>query len=439
MRSPIVCVTGNAAPWQRELTHLLSRFHILVHQWTLQATPDLVIAGTPDRPGDSALALTARIHALQPRIPILFLTSDSSEDLAIAALRAGAREYLKQPFTLRDVVTAVERQLGITEERDIATDSEQAIVGDSAAIRLTREYAMRVAPTDSSVLITGETGTGKELLAEMLHESSRRSGKPFICINCAAIPDTLLESELFGHERGAFTGAQTARDGLLRAAQGGTVFLDEIGELSLYAQAKLLRALESRQVQRLGATNGFPLDVRIISATNRNLEELVETDHFRKDLFFRLNVVRMHLPSLRERKEDIPALCHHYIVRFNREFQRDVAGLSDETLQDLLRHDWPGNVRELKNVLESVFAGGPGSTISYKDLPDHFRRRLNTVKSRAECEREQVIDALTKTEWNCSKAAEKLHWSRMTLYRKMAKYHLERRPTRTQAASAGNL
>jgi DNA-binding NtrC family response regulator len=348
-------------------------------------------------------------------------------------MREGAREYLKQPFSLDDVVDAVLRQLGI--QGAGGSEASIAMIGESDPIRVARECARQVGGTDSSVLITGETGTGKELMAAMLHDFSRRAGRGFVCINCAAIPDSLLESELFGTERGAFTGAHQAREGLLRAANGGTVFLDEIGELSLYAQAKLLRVLESRQIVRLGATRGLPLDIRVISATNRDLDSLMTTGQFRKDLFFRLNVVRMHLPSLRERKEDIPALCHHYIGEFNRQFRRRVTRLDDQALQHLLRHDWPGNVRELKNVLEAVFAGGPGDTISPQDLPEDFRRRLKNVKSTSDSERDRLLEALASTEWNRSKAAEKLNWSRMTLYRKMDKYRLravnvERRPLR---------
>jgi transcriptional regulator with PAS, ATPase and Fis domain len=298
------------------------------------------------------------------------------------------------------------------------------LLGDSVLMREIKAYIGKVAVTDSTVLITGETGTGKELIAELLHRKSPRQKKPLICVNCAAIPETLIESELFGYDRGAFTGAYTAKDGLLKAAAGGTIFFDEIGEMSLSAQAKVLRALECKEVYPVGGKHRVPLDVRILAATNQELESLVEGDKFRTDLFFRLNVARIHLPPLRDRKEDLPLLCAHYVQEFNRRFQGAVEGLSAEVWDMFQRYSWPGNVRELKNVLEAAFINRPSRTIGCLDLPAAFRRQCHDIPSLSPDERERVLAALLATNGNKSKAAEQLHCSRMTLYRKLTKYQI---------------
>jgi transcriptional regulator with PAS, ATPase and Fis domain len=286
-----------------------------------------------------------------------------------------------------------------------------------------KAYIEKVGATDSNVLITGETGTGKELVAELIQQTSPRRPQPFVCINCAAIPDTLLESELFGYEKGAFTGASTLSEGKLKLADGGVIFFDEIGDMSPYAQAKILRAIESREVYRLGGKHRIPLNVRVLAATNHDLEQLVAQGQFRKDLYFRLNVARIHLPPLRERKEDIVPLCRYYLHALNEHFGRHVEGFSDEALACLIRHDWPGNVRELKNLLEATFVNDPTQRISLVDLPEPFRRHVASDRT-APDERQRLLSALFSTNWNVSKAAQQLHWSRMTLYRKLEKYHI---------------
>ncbi|MGH8008962.1 MAG: sigma-54 interaction domain-containing protein, partial [Candidatus Binatia bacterium] len=301
-----------------------------------------------------------------------------------------------------------------------------AMVGESPLMREVKAYLLKVAATDSPALITGETGTGKELVVEWIHQQSPRRRKPLVCLNCAAIPDSLLESELFGYEKGAFTGAHARKEGQLQLADGGTVFFDEIGDMSPYAQAKILRAVESKEVQRLGGKNGVPVNVRVIAATNRNLERLMAEEKFRADLYFRLNVAQIHLPPLRERKEDLPALCDYYIREMNRRFGREVEGFTDEAHAILLRHDWPGNVRELKNLIEATFINLPPRRISLMDLPEPFRRRLREAEELPRDERDHLLSALFATNWNMSKAAQQLCWSRMTLYRKMAKYHVVR-------------
>jgi transcriptional regulator with PAS, ATPase and Fis domain len=291
-----------------------------------------------------------------------------------------------------------------------------------------REYIPKIATTVSNVLITGETGTGKELVARFIHQSSNRSEKPLACVNCAAIPENLLESELFGHERGAFTGADTATMGQLESANGGTIFFDEIGEMSLYAQSKILRVIEDRRVQRLGSGKSRALDVRIVAATNRDLDSLADNE-FRKDLYFRLNVGRIHMPPLRDRKEDIPILVRHYMNTFNESFGAEVTSVADGVVESLLQYTWPGNVRELKNVIEAVFVSRPMSKITFIDLPEWFRTRSLRCASTPLYESDRLLAVLEEVNWNKSKAATKLSWSRMTLYRKMAKYHiLNRRP-----------
>jgi DNA-binding NtrC family response regulator len=369
----------------------------------------------------------------------MVLVSESSEALLLAALRAGIADYLCQPVARSELLAAIERMRASLGHRQPprtdapAWSSVEAMIGESQAIREVRASVQRVARTDSTVLITGETGVGKELVAQMIHRTSLRAHRPCVSINCAAIPDTLLESELFGVERGAFTGADRGREGTLKAAEGGSVFFDEIGDMGLAGQAKILRVIDAREVQRLGGTRTVPLNVRVIAATNQDLESLVRQGRFRKDLFYRLNVVRMTLPPLRERLDDLGPLIDFFIVGLNQQFGREVRGLTSNALEHLRRHDWPGNVRELKNVIEAVFVNLDGSRIDFADLPEALRAPL--AQDPRTSERERLVAALFATDWNKSKAAEELHWSRMTLYRKLAKYHVVRdeAPTRKRS------
>ncbi|MBL8298415.1 MAG: sigma 54-interacting transcriptional regulator [Rhodanobacteraceae bacterium] len=285
-------------------------------------------------------------------------------------------------------------------------------------------YTEKVAASECTVLVTGETGTGKEVIARSIHARSTRSDGPFVSINCAALPDMLVESELFGYERGAFTGASHSHPGKLRQAHKGTVLLDEIGELPLLAQAKLLHVLEMREVSRLGGRRPEPIDVRFIAATNQDLESMVAQKRFRDDLFFRLNVARIHLPPLRERPGDIPALLQHFLLLLGRRNGRSIGALSAAAVECLLRYHWPGNARELRNVAEMLFIDPPQDCIGPEHLPDCVR-----LLDRAECgERERLIAALSATHWNKCRAAQAMHWSRMTLYRKMHKYQISPKP-----------
>lgn len=299
-----------------------------------------------------------------------------------------------------------------------------SLVGSSRSMVDLRAYIPKVARSDVNVLITGETGTGKERVAESIHYESKRRDQPFVCVNCAAIPDSLIESELFGYERGAFTGAQDSYLGKLRLAGGGTVFLDEIGDMSLAAQAKVLRAIESREVFPLGGRRIAKVEARFIAAVNQELEPLLAENKFRRDLYYRLNVARIFLLPLKDRKEDIPELVNHYLGEFNERFQSSVQQPTEELLQCLMNYPWPGNIRELRNMVEAIFIDPPEGSISLKDLPEAFQRLFANYAIDIVPERDRMVSALYQTNWNKSLAAAKLNWSRMTLYRKLEKYQI---------------
>ncbi len=300
----------------------------------------------------------------------------------------------------------------------------ERLVGEDSKITQITACLRKVAATDCTVLITGETGTGKELVAKFIHRHSPRAQEPFVVINCAAITDTLLESELFGHERGAFTGAVSKYEGGILSANHGTIFFDEIGDMSPSAQAKILRTIENKEVRPVGGKRNIPFDVRFVAATNRNLEELVQEKKFRADLYFRLNVSRILLPPLRERKADIVLLLDHFRQIFNRQYGKKIEGFTKKALAALMDYDWPGNIRELKNLLEVTFIHADGE-IAIEDFPEIFRQYLQKTKGLAQDERTRLIAVLFETNWNKTKAAQLLNWSRMTIYRKMAKYGVD--------------
>ena len=330
-------------------------------------SPAAILVGCRSRIARSDLA-AARILAQSGRIPIILVTAEGSEDLAVEALRAGVVNYLRLPLTPADLTKAID-VLGLAS----AAPATDRIIGVSQAIQDLKNYLRRVAASSSNVLITGETGTGKELAADFVHRHSNRSGQPLITINCAAIPDNLIESELFGFERGAFTGAHAAQTGMFKLADGGGVFLDEIGDLSPWAQAKILRINETGEIQRLGGRHGQRVDVRVIAATNRDLEH---EPGFRRDLYFRLNVARVHLPPLRERKEDILPLADSFRAEFDRGFGCTTAFTSDARAL-LLEHHWPGNIRELRNIVEAAFIDPGPDAHGGLDLPAPFCRALH--------------------------------------------------------------
>ena len=292
-----------------------------------------------------------------------------------------------------------------------------------------RDYLPKVARSNATALITGETGTGKERVARAIHELSPRSANRFVVVNCGALPDSLIESELFGHLRGAFTGAHANAQGKVAHADNGTLFLDEIGELSLFAQAKLLRVLESHEVQPVGSTRSQKIDVRVIAATNRELEVDVLAQRFRADLFYRLNIARLVVPPLRERRSDIPLLARHAIDEFNRRDHRQVGDVGKPLMGCLMAHEWPGNVRELRNLIETVFIDPPEGELELDHLPPVFRRVFAQYRTTPMSERARMIDALEQSHGNKAEAAKSLKCSRMTLYRKLAKYHVTSTPS----------
>jgi two-component system response regulator HydG len=300
------------------------------------------------------------------------------------------------------------------------------LFGASAAIAEMRGYLAKVALSDATVLVTGETGTGKERVASAVHRLGRRATGPMISVNCAAIPDSLFESEMFGHERGAFTGATSSFPGRFAQADHGTLFLDEIGEMALPAQAKLLRILEERTVTPVGSVRSRPIDVRIVAASNQRLEELVAARQFRADLFYRLNVARIDLPPLRARPEDIGPIVDHFIAEQNSRLEMRVGRPDAALLASMRQYDWPGNVRELRNMVEALFIDAPQDrAVRLEDLPRSFRDLLAADRSAGAPERERLAEVLRETKWNKVEAARQMNWSRMTLYRKLAKYALD--------------
>jgi two-component system, NtrC family, response regulator AtoC len=400
---------------------------------------DAVLADL-NMPGTGGLDLCARLQNQCPELPVVILTAFGSLDTAIAALRAGAYDFVTKPVDLDLLAHTVQRavrhrQLEQTLHRLQDEVRRQrgpgALLGESGAMAEIRDLVARLAGLDSSVLISGESGTGKELVARALHEQSERHSGPFIAVNCAALPETLLESELFGHERGAFTDARNARRGLFLEASGGTLLLDEVGELPLPLQPKLLRVLEERKVRPVGGNREIDCDVRIIAATHRNLEEAIAAGTFREDLFYRLNVLPLDLPPLRARGNDILLLAQVFVDEFAERFRKAVKGLTEQAATRLLAHAWPGNVRELRNVIERAVALTRHERLTAEDLPERLRQ-LSPPSSRtggpeppgdlpslAEMERRYLHQVLERVGDNRTLAASILGIDRKTLYRKL--------------------
>jgi DNA-binding NtrC family response regulator len=423
----------------RRVTAALSAQHFCVNEYALKLSTNPALAGDSDlillecrsREPDPGIALARSLRQNGATTPILILATDSSEQLAIDALHAGANEYLRPPFDFERMAAALVREPEAVRSQ---VGSGLAFIGESPAIRAIKGFLPAVAVSDSNVLIVGETGTGKERVAEQIHCSGARRKHPLVCINSAAIPDTLLESELFGYEKGAFTGAASHRAGRLAQANGGTVFFDEIGDMSLFAQAKILRAIETKEVCPLGGMRKVAIDVRIIAATNRNLEAMMKEERFRTDLYYRLNVARIELPPLRERISDIPLLIEHLLPQYNRVYGRRVERFDDDALAEMMSYNWPGNVRELKNVLEITFLNVSPATLIVRQIPQQVRTNWSALEDLPTSERDTLLKLLLSTRWNVSEAARKMHWSRMTMYRKLAKHNIS--PDRTLAARA---
>jgi DNA-binding NtrC family response regulator len=326
-------------------------------------------------PGADGLEILQRIKAINREVPVILLTAYGTTETAITAMKHGAYDYLLKPVdiaSLRGIMTKALHWRALTGQMETlllpASSQSTPLLGRSVAMQDLYKMIGRVAPTDTTVLLSGESGTGKELVARAIHQHSLRADGPWVALNCAAIPEPLLESELFGHEKGAFTGAIERKPGSFEEASGGTLFLDEAGELSLTVQAKLLRALQEKEIRRLGGRESMPIDVRIIAATNKDLDGAVARAEFREDLYYRLNVIHLHLPPLRARQEDIPLLAQHFLTRYSRELERPVGGFAPEALEALSAHTWPGNVRELENTLRQALMTCRGYLITADDL-----------------------------------------------------------------------
>jgi len=391
--------------------------------------PDLVLLDI-QLPGISGIEVLEKLKELDEDILVIMVTAHGGLDIAVNAMRLGAYDYVSKPFNLDELSIIIRKSLETSDlKQEVArlrTETKQSapnIIGDSRHMQYLMEVLDKVAKSEATtVLVQGESGTGKELVAKWIHYSSNRAGKPFIAINCAAVPATLLESELFGHEKGAFTDAKATKKGLFELADGGTVFLDEIGDMEMGMQAKLLRFLEDRTFRRIGGGRVFTVDVRIISATNKDLQKSIEDKSFRNDLYYRLQVIPIFLPPLRERREDIIPLAAHFIEVYNKDFNKKVQGIA--AMAERLMHDynWPGNVRELKNVIERAIILGNDETLLLEHLPleivakaspqggapmSAFRLPPEGIDIE-EVEKELIRQALEITEWNQSKAAKKL-------------------------------
>src|SRR5881396_288715 len=402
-------------------------------------------------PGEAGVDILPRVKALDPSVVVVIATAVRDVRTAVEALKRGAYDYLIKPFDVDDIIGLADRVL---EKRDLerevvslrsalAGGDVEASVGFEGLVgrhpEMARLYQLitQIAPTPTTVLITGESGTGKELVARAIHRRSDRQSAPFVAVNVAAIPETLIESELFGHERGAFTGAHARRLGRFELAHGGTVFLDEIGSLRLDLQSKLLRVLQEREIERVGGQRPVPVDVRVLAATNANLRAAVRERAFREDLFYRLNVVPLHLPPLRERREDIPHLVEHFIRKAARECRRDVRGVSVGALEVLARYDWPGNVRELENVIHRAVVLAAGPVLHLQDVPldvamPETGARLTEddgLPLREACdrfERQYVLRVLERVQWNVSRAARLLGVHRNTVLAKLSTWGVQR-------------
>ena len=387
-------------------------------------------------PGIDGIELLRRAKEVSPATEVIIVTAYGSIPTAISAMRAGAYDYIEKPFCperaelLIDKLVAHQR---LIEENVILQQKLEEryrfenIIARSPRMQQVIEVVKVVARSNATVLITGESGTGKELVARAIHSQSYRKDRPFVAVSCAALPESLLESELFGHEKGAFTGAHALRKGKFEVADTSTLFLDEIGDMSANIQAHLLRVLEEKEFNRVGGNELIKVDVRVVSATNRDMKEAVRTGRFREDLYYRLNVVTIELPALRERKEDIPLLADHFLKKFNVENRKELSGFSPEATEYLLRHDWPGNVRELENTVERAVILARGAVIEAGDLNQQRAltgRQGPSARSLREMEREYIKAVLAENAYNFSVTARTLGISRATLYKKVKEYGL---------------
>ncbi|HUI46797.1 MAG TPA: sigma-54 dependent transcriptional regulator [Nitrospirota bacterium] len=393
-------------------------------------------------PGMNGMEVLATIHSRDGDLPVIMITAYGTIESAVQSMRQGAFDYITKPFNRDELILTLAKALRMrrlerenVELRAEVTDRYRfdSIIGNSDAIREVLDMAGRVAASDATVLITGERGTGKELLAKGIHFNSSRSKGPFVAVNCAAIPEALIESELFGHVKGAFTGAGRDKEGKFELADGGTILLDEIGDLRIDLQAKILRVLQERTVDRLGGTKPIPVDVRVIASTNKDIEQAIKEGKFREDLYDRLNVVALRIPPLRDRREDILPLVNYFLKKFNKDA---VVSVAEEAQQALLSYGWSGNVRELESVMERASVLRTGNTVTLPDLPEKMKNKKSAVQNiilnlpdegiaLEDLEKNLIIKALEKHRGNQTRAAEYLGITRPTLIYRMEKYGLK--------------
>ncbi len=410
---------------------------------------DLVITDIK-MPGRSGLDVLSYVKHTSPTTLVLVMTAFSSTEDAVFAMKQGALDYITKPFDIEKIKLVIKNALErkkLHEEREYYKKQYEHqfdvsnIIGKSPEIQHIFDIIKRVSASKSTILITGESGTGKELIARAIHENSTRNDHSFVAVSCGAIPENLLESELFGHIKGAFTGAIANKMGLFELADSGTLFLDEIGELPLLIQVKLLRVLQEKQFKRVGGTKDISVDVRIIAATNRDLRKMTEDNVFREDLFYRLNVIPIHIPALRQRKEDIPLLAQHFLAKYNRELGRQFTHITDDAMEQLLLYDWPGNIRELENAIERAVALETEPCIGVSSLPKSIRGTISQNSSAIpvdippegislenvvdEVEKDLLVKALEKTGWVKKHAAKLLHLSFRSFRYRLDKYNIE--------------
>ena len=450
-KRPTILIVDDDRPQRDGLQRALAdRYDVLVADEAqkagaiLEAQPVEVLLTDLRMPGDDGLKLLRRAGSLSNPPVSIMMTAYGSIENAVEAMKAGAYHYVTKPVNLDELELVIGRALKSRQiEAENANLHEQLdrkfglenLIGQSPAMLQMFDIIRQVAPTRASVLITGETGTGKELVAHALHTLSPRKSGPFVAVHAAALPTTLLESELFGHEKGAFTGAVERRAGRFEMADGGTIFLDEVGELEPAMQVKLLRVLEERKFERVGGSKTIEVDVRLVAATNRDLKKMVAEGKFRDDLFYRLSVVTVKLPPLREHRDDVPLL----VTAFNRQYSEEnnvpVREITQEAVNLLMAYDWPGNVRELRNAVEQMVVLARGDRLTVRDIPAAIRSGADLTKIAVvrpgvtmtveEAERQLIVQALKETQGNRTKAADKIGMSRRTLHRKLKQYRLE--------------
>ena len=387
--------------------------------------------------GISGLDVLQQVKESDPDVAIVMITAYGSIPTAIQAMKNGAYDYMLKPFDPNELGVLIEkitryqeqeREMLFLREEQKARTRFESMIGQSKPMQDIFDLICDVAPMDSTVLITGETGTGKGLAAKAIHTNSPRCNGPFVTVNCGAIPEHLMETELFGHQKGAFTDAKETKKGRLELAHGGTIFLDEVGEISMRMQIDLLRVLEDRVFYRVGGTQPLEVDFRVIAATNRDLEKAIKDGSFREDLFYRLNVVSIKMPALSQRKEDIPLLAEHFLQRFIQETNKPIDKIDREAMDEMMLYDWPGNVRELENAMERAVVVGKSRQIMPEDLPILCHEPLHAPRNNSlkEVEKAHILQILTDNDWNIARSAKMLGIDRSTLYSKIKKYNLQK-------------